>query len=307
MKSKMLLLLLTVLCLSLGVARAQDATPAAPSMDELAKMFAYDASAPLDIQEAKVEDHDGVSVHDLTFASGVKDTARVTAYLVVPPGSGPFAAVLYVHWLGEAKSDRTEFLDESLKMAKLGVVSVLVDGAWAHGVAFWNRDTQHDQEVSVKQVVDLRRALDVLIAQPNVDSKRIAVVAHDFGAMYASVLAGVDRRPTGYVLIAGTPSFSDWFLPYGRGKSLTGDERQKYIADMAVFDPPQYIAQASPAKLLFQFSRSDQYVPEDKALAYYQAASTPRRLELYDIDHAFQLPAAEDARISWLTDVLNLK
>ena len=47
---------------------------------------------------------------------------------------------------------------------------------------------------------DLRRALDVLLAQPGVDPKRIAYVGHDFGAMYGAVLAGVDRRVSVWAL-----------------------------------------------------------------------------------------------------------
>ena len=47
-------------------------------------------------------------------------------------------------------------------------------------------------------------------AHPQIDEARLAYVAHDFGAMYGAVLAGVDPRPQWYVLMAGTPVFSDW-------------------------------------------------------------------------------------------------
>lgn len=57
-------------------------------------------------------------------------------------------------------------------------------------------------------VIDLRRALDLLLAQPGADPKRIAFVGHDYGSMHGAILAGVDRRPQSYVLLTPTGSFS---------------------------------------------------------------------------------------------------
>src|SRR5688572_9393992 len=87
------------LFLCIQPALAQDT---APTGDEIAAMFDYDASAPLEILEDDVEDRDGIAVHDIEFASPIPDTDPVSAFLVVPPGEGPFAGVLFVHWLGES-------------------------------------------------------------------------------------------------------------------------------------------------------------------------------------------------------------
>jgi dienelactone hydrolase len=275
-------------------------------------MFDYDANTPLNIEEAEVEDRDGIAVHDITFASPIPDSDPVRAYLVVPPGDGPFAGVLFVHWLGESSASRVEFMDDALALAEQGTVSLLVDAACARGRSFLNRDLEHDRAVSIKQVVDLRRALDVLaMPELNVDPARIALVGHDFGAMYGSILASVDRRPGAYVLIAGTISLSEWFLPFGRGETLDDAQTAAYIEGMSVFDPIANIAQANPAAVLFQFSRGDYFVPEDKALAYYLAASTPRRLELYDLNHDMGVGddgdnAATEARLQWLETTLTL-
>src|SRR5215831_15224530 len=76
-------------------------------------LFNYDNKADLNIHEASVEKRGSVAVHDITFV-GVKDP--VPAYLVVPDGKGPFAGILYVHWLGDpSTTNRTEFLDEAVK------------------------------------------------------------------------------------------------------------------------------------------------------------------------------------------------
>ncbi len=107
----------------------------------------------------------------------------------------------------------------------------------------------------------------------------------------------------------------DWFLPYGGGQHLNDEQRAAYVAAISPFDPTLYVANAAPARLLFQFGRQDNFVPEAKALAYYEAASQPRRLELYDFSHALGLnllnysPAdneASQARLDWLKTQLRL-
>jgi len=58
--------------------------------------FEHDRKASLDIQEAGVEKRSDVDIHDISYAS--PGGGRVPAYLVVPGGKGPFAAVIWGHW-----------------------------------------------------------------------------------------------------------------------------------------------------------------------------------------------------------------
>ena len=88
----------------------------------------YDHAAPLDIKGVSVEKRRGVSIHDISYAS--PKGGRVPAYLLVPDGKGPFAAVLWGHWYWENSEfrNRTEFLEEATALAPAGVVSLLTDG-----------------------------------------------------------------------------------------------------------------------------------------------------------------------------------
>ena len=54
-------------------------------------LFAYDATAPLDIQEEKRWHEDGVTITDFNYAS--PRGGRVPATLFVPDGPGPFAGM----------------------------------------------------------------------------------------------------------------------------------------------------------------------------------------------------------------------
>ncbi len=80
---KTALALLFSVLLQIGASAQQGSRPEA-------QLFDYDASAALDILGNSKELVDGITVHDLSYA-GPKG-GRVTSYMVVPPGGGPFAA-----------------------------------------------------------------------------------------------------------------------------------------------------------------------------------------------------------------------
>jgi hypothetical protein len=102
----------------------------------------YDERAPLNMKQAGLKKRDGVSIYDISFGSPVDSRSTsvgpnagvVTAYLVVPPGSGPFPALIYGHWCmpGSDKKNRTEFLDEAIVLAHSGVISLLPDHVIVH-------------------------------------------------------------------------------------------------------------------------------------------------------------------------------
>src|SRR5262245_33113863 len=83
--------------------------------------FDYDASAPLRYQDRGVINSGyPITIHDVSFSSGGK---QVQALLAVPPGEGPFPAVLYLHGSG---GDRTQLLLQATWMAARGVVAMTI-------------------------------------------------------------------------------------------------------------------------------------------------------------------------------------
>ena len=259
-------------------------------------LFEYDASQPFDTKEAGVEKRDGVDVHDVTFAN--TSGGRTSAYLVTSAAAGSHAGILYVHWFEpeSADSNRTQFLAEAVDNAKRGATSLLIDTMWSNPKWFDTRKQRDDYSSSVRQVKELRRALDFLLSQPRIDRHRVAYVGHDFGAMYGAVLSGLETRVRAYVLMAGTTAFSDWFL---LGSKLAGAERQQFISQMAVLDPIRYIGAAVPSAVMFQFGSTDKYVPRSKAEAFFAAAREPKQALWYDAGHALSREAARN-RQQWL-------
>jgi predicted esterase len=173
---------------------------------------------------------------------------------------------------------------------------------WSEPQWFAKRDPELDYENSVRQVKELRRALDVLLAQPGVDPERIAYVGHDFGAMYGAVLSAIDRRPRAWALQAGTTSFSSWFL---LGRKLDEAERERVVRRLAPLDPVRYIGEAAPSAVLTQFGTRDRFVPAQQARQFAAAIREPKRVLWYEAGHELCDQAAED-RIAWLRTQLRL-
>ncbi len=173
---------------------------------------------------------------------------------------------------------------------------------WSDPEWFNRRDSSQDYVKSVQQVKELGRALDVLLAQPHVDEPggiRGSRFWHDVRA----VLAGTERRVHVWALQAGTTSFSDWFLLLPKRE---GEDRRKFIEELAPLDPVKHIAQAAGSPVLLQFGKTDPYVPVKKAQEFYDATKEPKKILWYEAGHALNEEAVRD-RQEWLKEQLHLK
>lgn len=288
-----------------GAAAAQAGPPAART--PLDSRLAYDARPPLEVRVVGTERRDGVTVQDVSFAS-VAGGAPTQAYLVRPDSAaGPLAAVLFVHWFSppEPTSNRTQYLDEARALARRGVVSLLVSTFWSDQARYRARRWQDDFGNSVAQARELRRALDVLEAQPGVDPRRMAYVGHDYGAMFGSVIAGVETRPRAYVLIAGAPRFPDWYLIGSASGRPTGAALAAFREEFARIDPVGALGRARGAFFL-QYGEEDRYTPREGFLELYRAAPEPKRIATYRSGHAMDAPIIRLDRTAWLAEQLGL-
>jgi fermentation-respiration switch protein FrsA (DUF1100 family) len=261
-------------------------------------LYSYDTAAPLaPIYGAARKVSPGVIAQDVSFtgASG----HRVTAEIVRGTAKGQHPGLLFVHWLGDPKTtNHTEFEADAIALARKGGVSLLVDTMWADPKWFDSvgPDAKTDGAQVEAQVIDLRRSLDMLLAQKQVDANRIAYVGHDFGAMFGALLAGADSRPKTFVLMAGVPTLVEW---YRLGKDKLPD-LAGYTTAMAPYDVSGGLHALSGRKLLFQFATKDGYVPEAKALAFIGAAAGPKTAIFYASDHDLAVPEALADRDGWL-------
>jgi hypothetical protein len=262
------------------------------------------ASAEVLLTEVARREEAGARVRDVRYAA--PDIGEVAAWLVEPPGAPDGTGrpgVLFAHWFDPQApdGDRNQFLHEACTLARAGAVSLLPQGRfpWAGDPS----DAAADRARIQDQVAVLRRGLDLLTSDAaGADPGRLAFVGHDFGAMYGAILAGEDRRPRGYVLMAAVPRWGDWFLPFW---PIT-DDRIDYLRALRGRDPIEHLGRAAPARLLFQSASDDFYIAEMTARELARAASEPRELRRYPGDHALRDPGARADRLAFLADVLGL-
>jgi dienelactone hydrolase len=264
-------------------------------------MYTYDASktGPVTYGTARTL-APGITARAIDYMSA--SGHKVTGEIVSGSAKSPQPGVLFVHWLGDAPTtNHTEFEKDAQALAGRGVTSILVDAMWAAPNWFdhMGASVEGDSKETIDQVIDLRTALDVLLAQKNVDASRIAYVGHDFGAMLGALMAGVDVRPKYWVYLAGNPSLTAWYT-LGK-KSPTHDQ---YVAAMAKFDILGALRSSKPKAVLLQFSAHDEYVTPEEALTFFAAAPLPRGAFFYDVDHSLAAPQALKDRQAWLVEQL---
>ncbi len=234
-----------------------------------------------------------VRTADLTVGEG---DAAVEAFLVQP--DGPRAGVLFLHWLGEHRNDRTQFLSEARQLATRGVRAVLPAGRLP-----WVPDPVNAETDVANIELEQRRlgaALDALVdGLPK--GAPLALVGHDFGAMHGLLLAA--RRPVfkAAVLIAATPRWADWFLRFWK---VEGD-RFDYLRRLAPLDPIESVRTLG-AESLWQFSERDFFIAPMSALELARAAPGEPSIEWYTADHAMRSAKARASRAAFLTSELRL-
>lgn len=233
---------------------------------------------------------------DTAFGTG---DAAVETYVVEPSDGATHAGILFLHWLGDHRSDRTQFLSEAKTYAALGVRSVLPAGRLP-----WVPDPV-DAPTDIANIeVEQRRlgaALDALAASLPKGAP-IALVGHDFGAMHGLLLASRNpRRFKAAVVIGATPRWGDWFLRFWKVEV----DRFDYLRQLASLDPI-VTARGLKAKALWQFSNRDFFIASMSALELARAAPGDATIEWYSADHAMRSAKARAARRAFLTRELGL-
>ncbi len=237
------------------------------------------------------------------------DGSTVSAFYVRPKADGKYPGLLYCHWLERSPDDnKTQFLEEARLLAARGHVCLLVDTVfadWPESRLTWTGvDSAFDRGIILRQIRELRYCLELLRSRPEVDRERLALVGHDFGAMFNSVLAGIEDDIRACVIMAAVPDFSDWFT---LNNKISGPERQAYYEAMADLAPAGYLAAAGNTSFLFQFGEDDLFfVPKQKAELLVDKTGGPKAVKWYESDHAIHRhPGATDDRVNWLRGQLN--
>jgi hypothetical protein len=262
-----------------------------------AEHFDYDATTPLSVKEVSVKQRDSVSIHDITYIS--PNGGEVPAYLVVPKGPGKFAAILWGHWLmpNSPTSNREEFLNEAIAFAPAGVISLLIDAPQARP----GFKPTPNPVLTARQVIDLRRGVDLLLSSSDVDPSRIAYVGHSWDAGTGAILDAVDKRFAAFVFMGGPQSNLQYVLSSDSPrmisvrKSMDITKLKQTMQTNAWADPGSYGTHLGPASALFQYGLQDEeWVPLKDAKDYFAMSSGPKEVKFYDSGHSLNAQARLD-------------
>ncbi|MGZ7077675.1 MAG: hypothetical protein ACXVJL_16885 [Candidatus Angelobacter sp.] len=287
------------------------------SYPDLLPRFDYDSHAGLEMRETDVQKRGNIRLIELNYAGASGD--RVPAYLLIPPGGGPFPAIIWGHWLmkGSPLANKDEFLDEAVILARSGVVSLLIDAPqvrhdWVEDKGGTLATIKQQSEAALHQVTDLRRGVDLLYGRRDVDRKRIAYVGHSWDAHVGAILAGVETRIGSYVLMAsGYSDEEDTFASkdpqtIAHIKEVGEDNVHEYFREYAWDDPVYFLGHTDRESIFLQFASADP-ISKDLAQKYLDRFSAKdKKMEFYDAPHALNSAARLD-RARWLQKHLGLK
>jgi len=226
------------------------------------------------------------------------DVARAATN--TPAASAPGPGIVWAHWFDPdaPDGDRSQYVDEAVDLAGVGITSLLPQGRFPWAVA--PTGAAADARAIETEVQRLRVASDVLIADPSVDPERLALVGHDFGGMAAIVAATAGPSLRALVVVAATPRWADWFLPFWP----IPDDRIEYLRTLRPWDPIERIGSVAADAVLLQMARSDFYIAPMSGLELHRAAPRGARLETYESNHAMRDPAVRMDRRAFLLAAL---
>ena len=261
--------------------------------------FAYASSAPLSFADrGRVNTGYPIAIHDVSYRSG-RD--RVAAFLVLPPSGGKrLPAVIWVHGSG---GDRKQLVVPATWLAARRAIGLVITSPSATApaptggspVSQLSRQTRLEE----RDVIAVRRGVDLLRSRKDVDPSRIGYVGWSAGARTGAILAGIEHRLRTLVLMSGGATPVSSYA--ARAPASLRPTIRRYLRAV---DPLRYVPRATSA-LLLQDGRRDQIVPRSALEALAHAAPTGTTVRWYDADHGLNAKAYHD-QLTWLAQRLEL-
>ena len=279
-----------------SVAVSPTATPRTPvpvgtRLEDLAAQFAYDASAPIGMVERGSVPDGTLTVRDIEF-SGTKG-GRARAYVITPATNGPHPAMVFVAGSNQRREDiRTE----ALGVARRGVVALVLEQSQITNARpqIWTFTAQ-DREEAIDTVIDIRRAIDLLVTRTDVDPTRIGYYGFSYGAWLGAIAAAVDKRVGLLVLRSGGPQI---LVEIARASTRT--LTPEYTGLMATVDQMSYAPSIVVPVLVQNGSRDTTYTAEQMR-AWQERIAGAKTMRTYDAGHTLDGTANADA-LAWVTE-----
>jgi dienelactone hydrolase len=246
-----------------------------------------------------------VEIYEVSFRSP-RGGGRATGRLFVPEGAGPFAGMLLQHGLPGTAEAMTS---QALVLARHGAVVLALDAPFARRGGDPLRFTEADSAEQVQYMTDLRRAVDLLVARPDVDASRLGYMGISYGGAMGALFVGIEPRLKTAILVVADGGLVSHFTGNAGADPLAGlscGQRRRWLESMIPIEPIKYVGFASPTPLLLQSGRQDNLVPQGDAEQLHAAAGDPKTIRWYNAGHGLTAEAARD-RLVWLQQRLGMR
>ena len=303
------LTLLRALCVVVSalLATAALAQDGQLTWEQLQAVYAYDATAPLDVQQGATERR-GTNVSE-SFSFAGADGERVPAVLYRSEDVEAPPCCVFLHGYGGKKEDA--LLVAALLLPQ-GMAVMAID-ARLHGErAEEGRELLSPEALAdggrplVNTVIDNRRALDYLATREDLDAERTVLLGVSMGGILGGVLAVVDERiDAAALLVAG----GRWDLvaqdsehPAARRLRELGLSGELIRQMTATIDPVSFVGHISPRPVLMANGTEDRIIPKACAEALHQAAQEPKQVIWYEGGHVGITPETIETVVRWLAE-----
>jgi dienelactone hydrolase len=257
--------------------------------------FDYDTAAPLQyVNRGRINRRtDRIALDDVSFRSGRE---RIEGYLLLPPGRARRPAVVFVHGSG---GDRRELLDRAGLLATRNVVTLTItepstSSPPRRGTGGAAAVLKQIQTAQIRDVVAVRRAVDLLRSLPHVDPRRIGYLGWSAGAKTGTFVAASEPHVKALVLLSAGAAPVAAYLANAPPTLRTA---LRPVLDSV--DPIRYIALSRPGSVLLENGTKDEIVPHGALLNVAHAAPRGTTVRWYDAPHELDPAAYEDA-FDWL-------
>lgn len=251
-----------------------------------------------------------------TTASGIREirvgigSPPLRGTLTLPPGKGPFPAVVLVSGSGPNDENETvgpnhPFLDIALGLAAKGIASVRYDKR--------TRDYPHSIDPATftateEYVPDALAAIRLLHGRRDVEPHRIFVLGHSQGGTYAPLIAERAPAVAGVIFLAGgTESIGAAILRQtrylatlpGRTGAAAKAQLPYLVAQVAMIDSPSKLEHDKPGAVLMGGAGPAYFL---SMLRYHEVAtarSIPQPLLFLQGDRDYQVTVRNDLDV-WL-------
>lgn len=248
----------------------------------LENYYAYDHDLPLKDSVNLLVDSADFQLSYISFRS-VHDK-RVTGLLSLPAQvKEPLPVIILMHGLGDEKTvDYIESGHQYLLQAGYAVLRLDIDlhgdragdeydFSFTEGYRYWTRS------IITQTVFDLRRAIDFLETQPEIDATRIGYYGISLGGIIGTIFCGIDDRVKVPVITLAGGGLHLMF-----GTSALSEETTEYLS---LIDPINYVEKITPRPLLMINAEQDEVVPPMMSKLLFRTAAEPKKIIWYPAKH----------------------